>query len=99
MKKVGTIILTLLLLASVSVMAYAADESASIPYEDLQYVAGDVNCDEDIQSDDTISLIKILLGTETAQRVTTADTNGDGDINIIDLIRLKNYFAGEAEFG
>ena len=91
MKKIGIVILAVLLVMTSSVVAYAAD-SATISYEDLKYVAGDVDCNESIEAADMVVLKKILMETVEAERVSTADTNGDDEINILDLIRLKNYF-------
>lgn len=61
--------------------------------EDLKYVAGDVDCNEKIEASDLIVLRKILLGTSEVVRESTADTNGDDVVDIIDLVRLKKYFA------
>lgn len=91
MKKVA-IILTVLLLLSTSVVAYAAD-SATIPYEDLKYVAGDVDCNEEIETIDLVTLRNVLLGTDEVVRESTADTNGDTNVDIADLVRLDEYLA------
>lgn len=98
MKKIGMIMLAVLLLAVPAVTASAAD-SATLPYEDLKYVAGDVNCDEAIDAADMATLKQILLGTTDAVRVNSADCNGDGVIGVQDLVRLKKYFAGSAKLG
>lgn len=91
MKKIGIIILAVLLMMASSVVAYAED-SATISYEDLKYVAGDVDCNETIETADMVVLRKVLLETTQAERENTADTNGDGEIDIRDLVRLKKYF-------
>jgi len=91
MKKIGSIILAVLILMTSSVVAYAAD-SATISYEDLKYVAGDVDCNEAIDTDDMVALRKILIKTAEAELEKTADANGDGEINIVDLVRLRKYF-------
>jgi len=91
MKKIGIIILAVLLVMTSSVVAYAAD-SATISYEDLKYVAGDVDCNETIEAADLVVLKKVLMETIEAEREKTADTNGDSKINILDLVRLKKYF-------
>ena len=91
MKKIGIIILAMLLLMSSSVMAYAQD-SATISFEDLKYVAGDVDCNESIETADMVVLRKVLLGTVIAERENTADINGDGETDIRDLVRFKKYF-------
>ena len=36
---------------------------------------------------------EVLLDITKADRENTADANGDGDINIIDLVRMKKYFS------
>ena len=91
MKKIGIIILAVVLLMTSSVVAYAAD-SETISFEDLKYVAGDVDCNEAIDAADLVVLKKVLIETAEAERENTADTNGDGVINILDLVRLKKYF-------
>lgn len=44
---------------------------------------------------DMITLRKIILGIETALYEDSADLNADGKIDILDLIRIKRYLAGE----
>ena len=57
---------------------------------------GDVNCDTVVADNhDMITLRKIILGIETALYEDSADLNTDGKINILDLIRIKRYLAGE----
>ena len=92
MKKIGVTILAMLLLMATSVTAYAQD-SATISYDSLKYVAGDVDCNEKIDADDMVALREVLLDITKADRENTADANGDGDINIIDLVRMKKYFS------
>lgn len=92
MKKVSLIIMVCLLLCTMSLTANAAD-SATIPYEDLKYVAGDVDCDEKINAVDMTALRKALLGVNELERERTADVTGDGVVDIVDLVRLKKYFA------
>ena len=57
---------------------------------------GDVNCDTVVADNhDMITLRKIILGIETALYEDSADLNADGKIDILDLIRIKRYLAGE----
>lgn len=98
MKKVGLILMVCFLLCTMSLTASAAD-SATIPYEDLKFVAGDVDCNEKIELDDLTALRKVLLGVNEPEREGTADATGDGEINIVDLVCLKKYFAGDTKLG
>jgi hypothetical protein len=84
------IILATLLMVATSVVAYAAD-SATIPYEELKYVAGDVNCNEKIETADADALKKILLDIEDAVLERTADANSDGSIDICDVVYIRSY--------
>ena len=54
-------------------------------------VAGDLNSDYLLSAPDLVSLRQIILKEETDN--SEADTNLDGVINVIDLIRLKRYIA------
>lgn len=95
MKKVGMIILAALLMVTTSIVAYAAD-SATIPYEELKYVAGDVDCNETVEAADATALQKILLDINEAVRERTADTNSDGSVNICDFVHIENLVADNA---
>lgn len=54
-------------------------------------VAGDLNSDYLLSAPDLVSLRQIILKEETDN--SEADTNLDGVINVIDLVRLKRYIA------
>jgi len=92
MKKIGIIILAALLLMSSSVVAFA-DDSATISYEDLKYIAGDVDCNEAIEEADLAFLKTVLIKTEQVKREKAADTNKDGKINVLDLVHLNEYLS------
>ena len=48
--------------------------------------------DDVVNAQDLILMRKSLLGLENLD-LTVADLNGDGEVNILDLIRLKKMFA------
>ncbi len=55
---------------------------------------GDINDDGEVGSEDFIMLRKYLLGVEDSYLVQAANVDGDNDITLLDLIRLKKYTAG-----
>lgn len=54
---------------------------------------GDVNADGKIDAQDLVLLRIALMNSATADQNYTLDNNGDGIVNIIDLIRLKKHIA------
>lgn len=59
------------------------------------YNFGDCNDDGTVNADDLVLLKKILLGSDNAtlRGETLSDTDGDGQIGLTDLLRLKRYLA------
>ncbi len=56
------------------------------------YRLGDVNCDEAIDGRDISDLLAFLQGQDADVSLNTADMNGDGKLNAIDLSMLRQYF-------
>lgn len=56
---------------------------------------GDVNADGILSAADIVSMKKYLLGVDVQTDREAADINSDGNINIIDMIRLIGMFTGE----
>ena len=61
-------------------------------------LAGDVNGDGYVKSNDLLMLKKYLLGLEdlTTSQLANADVNGDGDVKSNDLLQLKKILLGLA---
>ncbi|HAG13696.1 MAG TPA: hypothetical protein DCG49_07515 [Ruminococcus sp.] len=57
------------------------------------YLLGDVNQSEKIDKEDVTELMKYLLGQEATVYLETADMNGDGKLNAVDLSMLRQRFA------
>ena len=56
---------------------------------------GDINLDEKLNTVDSLLMIKLIMGTETAEeRKNLADINRDGKINSVDSILLKKRIMG-----
>lgn len=87
MKKLYAAVLSVLLVLSFSLTAFAA--SVEVDARDLFYRAGDVDCSQTVDTDDFSALAKILLGSSSAKYEKTADLNGDGVIDICDLVVLN----------
>lgn len=92
MRKMVIMLLACMTLFSISITTFA-DDSVTVPYEELKYVAGDIDCNEEINAIDLTDLTKILLGVNQAECERTEDVNEDTKINIIDLVRLKKILA------
>lgn len=88
MKRLISVLLSIVLLFTVTVTAFA-DDSGEIDFGDIGGVAGDVDVDAYVGTQDMVVLRKILLAVEVAQSKQTADVNSDGAIDVRDLIRLK----------
>ena len=58
---------------------------------------GDLNAEGEVTVRDLVLLRQALLGVKTSAHTIVADANGDETFNIADIIRLKKYFAGEAD--
>ena len=76
-----------------------SDDSNPIPEPGKDYIVGDINGDEEINSIDCALLKKYLLGMikdfEYQNAVLAADVNGDGEINSIDYAVYKQYLLGK----
>ena len=92
MKKLFAMLLTVVMVFSLA-MSAMADDSATITFDSLKWVAGDVDCDEKIDAEDLPALRQILLEVSTAEREDTADTNKDDVIDVRDLVHLKKVLA------
>lgn len=59
----------------------------------------DINCDGKADAQDLVLLRTALLNSADAEEDPELDINGDGDVNILDLIRLKKYISGSIKVG
>ena len=59
----------------------------------------DINCDGKADAQDLVLLRTALLNSADAEEYPELDINGDGVINILDLIRLKKYISGLIKVG
>ena len=89
MKKFVATMLSALIIFSLSAVVVSAKDAATVDYADLKYSTGDVSCDGTVNSTDSVLLRKILLGAESSVHKAASDLNNDGEVNIIDLVRLK----------
>ena len=81
MMKIFKTILTLIVISTLLAGAIAVSATEVVSGY------GDVNLDNKINSSDAVFLRKYLLG--DSDTVVTVDVNGDGSIDIKDLVRLK----------
>lgn len=82
---------------------YVGFDKIVMPNEDTVYTAGwkliiavgNINADanNDINADDLADLKGILLGKITDFDAVVCDCNGDGSVDILDLVKLKKYLA------
>ncbi|MGN1081736.1 MAG: dockerin type I repeat-containing protein, partial [Acutalibacteraceae bacterium] len=68
------------------------DSVTTISSIDNKILAGDTSDDGVLSANDLIALRSVLLGAKTA-KAAASDCNGDDNMNILDLVRLKKYFA------
>lgn len=59
----------------------------------------DINCDGKADAQDLVLLRTALLNSADLYQSPELDINGDGDVNILDLIRLKKYISGAIKVG
>ncbi|MBE6727638.1 MAG: hypothetical protein E7562_03210 [Ruminococcaceae bacterium] len=76
----------------------AVDTAATFPNAKIVYLGetvGDVDASGEVDANDATTLRNIILGNTAITELSayTADTNGDGKVNVKDLVRLKKYFA------
>lgn len=78
---------------NISVNTAVAFPNAKIVY--LGETVGDIDANGTVDAYDAIALSNIILGYTATTDVTvyTADTTGDGKVNVKDLVRLKKYLA------
>lgn len=77
--------------SSVNKYGYYADITAIFPH----YSYGDSNSDEEINAQDLSIIMNLILSDDIDYRSNIeCDANGDGMINLLDLVRLKKYLAG-----
>ena len=81
MKKMLKIVLALMVISTLVLGA------VSVSATEIVSGYGDVNLDNETNSSDAVLLRKHLLG--DSDSVVTVDVNGDSDIDIRDLVRLK----------
>lgn len=59
------------------------------------FIKGDLNRDREVNGQDLICMRRLLAGIDITSVYANADTNGDGTVDILDLVRLAKYLAGE----
>ena len=91
MKKLTALFLAVLLLVTATVTAAA--DTVEVDFNELAYQKYDINCDLEINSNDMAYLRKVLLGTEQIIYKPVTDLNGDGNVDVIDLVIIKKHFA------
>lgn len=77
-------------------VAETEDEFASEASEPLNvtlYKRGDINHSGELDATDFAEIKKHILGITEVDDIYTADANLDGEINIIDFVRMKKLFA------
>ena len=65
----------------------------NVTVEAESYMLGDLNNDLKINATDLASIRTHLIGTATLADTVNADVRKDGEVNILDLVRLKKYLA------
>ncbi len=75
------------------IYTFEANADINNLYYSRDYDIGDIDKDFGISGTDLSSLKKVLLGIQTVE-TKYADCYKDGSVNILDLVRLKEYLAG-----
>ena len=65
----------------------------NVTVEAESFMLGDLNNDLKINATDLASIRTHLIGTATLADTVNADVRKDGEVNILDLVRLKKYLA------
>lgn len=91
MKKLTALFFAVMLLVTATVTAAA--DTVEVDFNELAYQKYDINCDFEIDTNDMAFLKKILLGVEQVKYEPVTDLNGDGNVDVIDLIIIKKHFA------
>lgn len=88
MKKLISILLIIVILFTISITSSA--DSCVVDFSELvRLPLGDVDADTLVASSDTAALKKMLLNAEMLRNKNGADMNYDGNIDVVDLVRLK----------
>ncbi len=104
MKKIFALLLSIVLIFSVSVVAFAVEVGnggGSISWDEIQlggYARGDVNADGEITSLDALQALKQSVGkiSLTGTALERADMNNDGNVTTLDARQILKAAAGNA---
>jgi hypothetical protein len=67
---------------------------SAIPHKPEDKTAGDANNDNAIDAGDLLSIIQFIIGGTDCASMLNADANGDGHVNILDLVWIVDAIAG-----
>jgi M6 family metalloprotease-like protein len=59
------------------------------------FLPGDVNHDGNVNTDDILSLVRVIEGNNAGITRNNADVNGDGQVNVADIVAVANIIAGK----
>ncbi len=91
MKKIIAVVMAAMMISSFSLIANAESSSGTV------YLCGDTDQsgEDTLHSNDLAFLRKVLLGVETANDMCNVNEDADGDVDILDLVRLKKMLTAQ----
>jgi len=96
MKKIISLISSFVLITSLSVCPVCAENTGEQQQGGV-YLECDTNGDAIVSAADMASLLGYLIGKDAV--IKNGDVNGDGKINVMDLILLKKYMLNDGQEG